>query len=248
MLFVSLLFVIFLTVDTIVVTPTYNEKDNIKHFIRRILSADNHIHIVIVDDSSPDGTAPIVETLSREDPRVHLIVLTREKRGRADADRAGIMFALEHGFNIVFQMDADLSHSPEDIPCFLEAIQNADIVIGSRLIQGGRILDRGMLRNAVTHLANAYIRWVLELKPKDCTSGFRCYRREVLASLDLEHMLSSGPSILEEILYVCQQKNYTIREIPITFIDRKKGRSKLGILELIRILFLIVRFKYRNDL
>jgi dolichol-phosphate mannosyltransferase len=231
--------------SAIVVIPTYNEKDNIENLIQRVLSADPHVHVLIVDDNSPDGTAGIVKTLSLQCDRIHLLLLTRRAPlGRGYADRLGLKFAIEQGFDYILQMDADLSHQPEDIPRFLKAIRRADVVIGSRLIQGGCIVNRGPLRNIVTRLANAYIRWMLGLKTHDCTSGFRCYRREVLSSLELQTMVSPGPSLLEEILYACQQRQYVIHEIPIQFMGRQKGRSKLGIFELIQILFLIAGFKH----
>lgn len=230
--------------SAIVIIPTYNERENIENLIHRILTSDPHIHILIVDDNSPDGTASLVRALSLQCERIHLLLLTRKPPlGRGHADRLGMTFAIEQGFDYILQMDADLSHQPEDIPRFLEAIRRADVVIGSRLIKGGRIRDRGILRNIVTRLANTYVRKMLGLRIHDCTSGFRCYRREVLASLELQKMVSPGPSLLEEILYACQQRQHTIREIPIQFIDRQKGRSKLGIGELIRILFLVAGFK-----
>jgi len=231
---------------SIVVTPTYNEAENIHSFIENILKINPVTHVLIVDDDSPDGTAYIVRELVEQENRVHLLVRSEGSKGRGYADRLGMQYALEQGFDCILQMDADFSHNPEAIPDFLEEIKEYDVVIGSRLIDGGSIVDRGLIRNIITHLANAYIRFILGVAQRDCTSGFRCYRKEVIASLDLEQMISPGPALLEEILYACHKKGYQIKEIPIQFMDRKKGCSKLGMLELIRMLGFIAQFRFRQ--
>lgn len=226
----------------IVVTPTYNEKVNIKTFLEEVLAQHPDIHVVIVDDHSPDGTAQLVTQMSQKNARIHLIERAGP-RGRGYADRLGMKYAIDQGFDYILQMDADCSHAPVYIPDFLKAIPTCDVVLGSRLIAGGGIKDRSWLRNVITHLANTYIRLVLRLPVKDCTSGYRCYRREVLSSLHLDKFISPGPSLLEEILYACHRKGYVIREIPIIFYDRKKGGSKLNTKELLRIFIYILQFR-----
>ena len=228
----------------IVSIPTYNEKENIQDLINAILEAERDIHVVVVDDDSPDGTAQEVEALSRESARVHLI-RKAAPRGRGLADIVGMQYAIKEGFDYILQMDADFSHLPKYIPQFLDEIRRHDVVIGSRLIPGGAIEGRNAYRNIVTQLANGYVRLILGLKPKDCTSGYRCYRKEVLASIDLHKMISSSPSLLEEILYACKKHRFDIYEIPITFIDRKKGKSKLRLTDLIGILLIILKIRFR---
>jgi len=231
--------------QSIVITPTYNEKENIREFIESILKVDDHVHVLVVDDKSPDGTGQIVKDMIQQTDRVHLI--ERDGlRGRGYADREGMKYAIDNGFDVIFQMDADFSHNPDDIPRFLEAIKDCDVVIGSRLVKGGGIYNRDWFRNIVTWFANTYIRLILWTKIKDCTTGYRCYRREVLATINLDKMFSPGPSLLEEILLACIKRRFKIKEIPIQFYDRKGGKSKLGLLEMIAIFFLILKIRIRN--
>ncbi|MFA5059670.1 MAG: polyprenol monophosphomannose synthase [Candidatus Omnitrophota bacterium] len=231
----------------IVVIPTYNEKGNIDRLIGDILLADPLICVVIVDDSSPDGTGQIVENLRKGNSRVHLITRP-QKSGRAKSDLEGYRYALDRGFDVIFSMDADFSHQPKDIPRFLEKIKSSDIVIGSRLIAGGQIQGRGFLRNILTRLANFYVRIFLGFEIHDWTSGFRCYRREVLAALPLDKMISRGPSLLEEILFLCRQKGAKAVEIPVVFVDREQGISKLKLEELIEVFGLVLTLRFRKCL
>lgn len=228
---------------TIVVTPTYQERDNIQTFISEVLAAQDGIHVLIVDDNSPDGTGRIVQRLAETKSRVHVLI-RKGPRGRGYADRAGLKWAVEQGFERILQMDADFSHDPKYIPDFLKAAQEADVVIGSRLIKGGGMEGRSGLRTVITYLANAYIRFLLRLPVKDCTTGYRCYRREALAGLDWDKFISPGPSLLEEILYAVCKNGRSVKEIPIIFYDRQKGRSKLTLKELLHIFVLIARFRF----
>ena len=231
---------------TIAVIPTYNEGDNIGALLRAILKADSDIHIVVVDDQSSDNTAQIIKNLSLSEPRVHFIEKITPRTGRAAADIMGMQFALMNGFDCILQMDADFSHQPEHIPQFLQAIRNHDVVIGSRLIQGGRIEGRGLGRNIMTLAANRYIRFILGLKTHDCTSGFRCYKSDVLQAVGLGGMISTGPSLLEEILFACQKKHFDVHEIPITFKDRAAGQSKLDIEELTKVFLTILKIRWKR--
>lgn len=213
---------------TVVVIPTYNERDNIGDLTDQILAVHEDIHVLIVDDQSPDGTAQAVKEHPLYGQRVFLI--RREgRRGRGLADFDGLKEAVTRGYDYILQMDADFSHSTQDIPRFLKEIQRHDVVIGSRRIKGGRSVGRAQWRDLLTPLANFYIRCLIGFQIKDWTSGFRCYRRRVLASIHLEDMISVAPSSLEEILYACARRGYDIYEIPIIYIDRKKGRSKVNL-------------------
>ena len=230
--------------SAIVVIPTYNEKDNIKILIAEILQTNPDIHVLVVDDQSPDGTAQIVQELCRGSSRVHLIVRTGN-RGIGLADLDGFRYAIKNGFDVVFTMDADFSHDPKYIPQFLIAIKNHDVVIGSRLIKGGKCIRKNRLKNMASSMANLYIRCLLGMAIKDWTSGFRCYRKDVLASLPLEKMVSRGPSLFEEILFACLKRRYDILELPIIFIDRTKGQSKIDLRELIDTLITVLKIRFR---
>ena len=233
--------------NTIVVIPTYNERENIAELVRQILEADAAIHVLIVDDRSPDGTADVVAEICQRSSRVHLLV-RRGRRGRGLADLDGFDYAFDTNFDYIISMDADFSHQPQDIPRFLETVKTCDVVVGSRLIKGGAIVNRGFLRNAISRVANVYIRSLLGWGVHDWSSGFRCYRASVLASLPLEKMTSSGPSLLEEILFSFIKRGGRIREIPVTFYDRKGGKSKLGFRELWDTLSTVLKLRFKQYL
>ena len=228
---------------TFVMIPTYNEKENIKNLIDKILKLKiKNLHIVVVDDNSPDGTWKIVQDISKKNRNVHLLLRKKDK-GRGAAGRDGFIYCLKHSADIVVEMDADFSHDPKYIPSMLEELKNADLVLGSRRIKGGNDVGRGFLRKLVTLLANLYIRLTLGLKVKDCNSGFRCFKREVLEKIDPEKLESKGPSIVQEVLFKAHLKGFRIKEIPIVFINRTKGRSKLGIPQLIAGYFMVLKLK-----
>ncbi len=225
---------------TFITVPTYNEKENIKNLIDAILKLDiKDLHILVIDDNSPDGTAKIIKKMSNKN--IHLLLRT-EKKGRGYAGKEGFLFALKEGAEIIIEMDADFSHDPKYIPLLLRGIDNADIVLGSRRIKGGKEQGRSVLRRIITFFANLYIRLLLGLKIKDCNSGYRCFRREVLQEI-APTIESSGPAIIQEVLFKAHLKGYKIKEIPITFIDRKKGRSKLGIKQLTQGYFMVLKLK-----
>ena len=211
---------------TAIVVSTYNESENIQKLIGEIHHFAPECDIVVVDDHSPDGTWKIVQEISRKDPRVHLIHRTTE-RGRGSAGIAGFRFALEQGAGLVFEMDADFSHDPAHLPDFLHAAERFDVVSGARFIQGGDDSDRGGIRRLITYFANVYIRTVLGLKLRDCSSGYRCFRAEVLRNMNIDTMVSVGPSIVQETLLRACQMGYRILELPITFKDRRQGSTKL---------------------
>ena len=209
--------------QTFVMIPTYNEKENIKNLIDKILNLKiNNLHIVVADDNSPDKTWKIVQNISRKNKNVHLL-LRKKGRGRGSAGKDGFIYCLKHGADIIVEMDADFSHDPKFIPLMLNELENADLVLGSRMLKDSKEIGRSFIRRVITHLANLYIRLLLGLKVKDCNSGFRCFKREVLKKINIEKLESKGPAIVQEILFKAHLKGFKIKEIPITFIDRKKG-------------------------
>lgn len=210
--------------NTLAMIPTYNERENIGNLIQDILKLDPSIGVVVVDDDSPDGTSDLVESIKKQEPRVHLITRKNEK-GRGTAGIAGLLYAVDQGAELIVEMDGDYSHHPKYIPALVEAMKDCDVAIGSRAVAGGREVGRGWARIAITEFANLFIRTVMGLSIRDCTSGFRCFKREVLQAIGLEKMISVGPSIVEEILYACHLKGFKLKEVPIVFEDRVKGES-----------------------
>lgn len=208
----------------IVMIPTYNEAKNIGKLIDTIIGIDNSLHILVVDDNSPDGTGEIVLEKSRHNPYVHLL-LRKERRGRGYAGIAGLVKALEMNANKVIEMDADFSHDPIYIPEFLKMLDFFDLVIGSRFIPGGEDIDRGLIRKLISPAASFYQRSILGFHIKDCTSGYRGYRSEALKGIRVETIDVWGPAVLIDILYRIKLKNYKIAEIPIKFKDREEGKS-----------------------
>jgi len=231
----------------IAMVPTYNEALNIEPLLRQILSQGPDVGAVVVDDNSPDGTATIVARLAKEDPRVRLI-LRKEERGRGTAGIVGFRYAVQQGISFVIEMDADFSHQPFYISSFLKQMDDCDLLIASRLIPGGGERGRPFLRRWITRLANFYIRLVLGLPVRDCTSGYRVFRREVLAAIDLDHIMSAGPSVVEEVLYKAYKRGFRIKEVPYILEERKAGESTFNrkiMLDALRKMPAI-RWRYRN--
>jgi dolichol-phosphate mannosyltransferase len=227
--------------------PTYNEAPNIEQLLLQILRQGPDIGAVVVDDNSPDGTAAIVERLRQKDPRVHLI-LRKEERGRGTAGIAGFRYALRQGIPFIIEMDADFSHQPFYIPSFLNQMEDCDLLIGSRLVEGGGERGRHYLRKWITRLANAYIRLILGLPVRDCTSGYRVFRREVLEAVELDQIISQGPSVVEEVLYKAHKRGFRIKEIPYILEERKAGESTFNrkiMLDALKMM-LKIRWEYRS--
>lgn len=217
--------------ESIAIVPTYNEKGTIRELIQAISKF--NLDILVVDDNSPDRTWKIVEETAKKNKKLHLL-LRKGERGRGLAGIAGFKYALQRNYKYIIEMDGDFSHDPACIPLFLKKIKSCDMVIGSRLIKGGRQIGRSLIRRLITRLANLYIRSVLGLKVKDCSSGYRCFRRDVLKSINLNRIKSKGPDIVQETLYRCHLKNFRICEIPIVFKERKEGKSKLKLKHIFR--------------
>lgn len=223
--------------------PTYNEKENIRILIGKILNLKiKNLNIVVVDDNSPDGTWKIVKNISKNNKNIHLLLRKKDK-GRGAAGKDGFVYCLKHGADAVVEMDADMSHNPKYIPSMLNELKNADLVLGSRRVKGAKEIGRSFIRKAITYLANSYIRLVLGLNARDCNSGFRCFKRKALEGINPEKLRSKGPAIIQEMLFKAHLKGFKIKEIPITFVDRAKGRSKLGIPQLAAGYFMVLKLK-----
>lgn len=212
----------------IVIVPTYNERDNITRLIPAVLEKDPRLEVLVVDDASPDCTGQIVESIAGENPRVH--VLHRPgKMGLGTAYLAGFRWGLEQGYDYLFEMDADFSHDPNHLPQFLEAIQDADLVLGSRYREGKvTVVNWPMTRLILSFFANVYARTVTGLPLEDSTGGFKCFRRSVLEGIDLSAVRSNGYAFQIEMSFRAWKKGFRIREIPIVFVDRTEGQSKMS--------------------
>jgi dolichol-phosphate mannosyltransferase len=227
--------------------PTYNEAPNIEPLLREILRQGPDIGAVVVDDNSPDGTAAIVDRLRKEDPRVHLI-LRKNERGRGTAGVAGFKYAATQGVDFVIEMDADFSHQPSYIPFFLSQMGDCDLLIGSRLVEGGGEKGRHFLRQWITRSANAYIRLILGLPVRDCTSGYRVFRRQVLEAIELDQLMAVGPPIVEEVLYKAHKRGFRIKEVPYILEERKAGESTFNRKIMLNALLMMwkIRWRYSN--
>jgi dolichol-phosphate mannosyltransferase len=211
----------------LVIVPTFNERDNLPTLVGGLMAFAN-VRVLVVDDQSPDGTGEVAETLARNYAG-RIAVLHRTERpglGRSYID--GIKRAVCEPVDVICQMDADLSHDPRHLPDLIAAIDRADLVIGSRYVSGGRIVNWPLRRRILSRFANRYIRTVTRLDAADCTSGYRCWRREALARLPLDQFISDGYAFLVEMLYVASRQGCRIAEVPITFVERRQGQSKLS--------------------
>ena len=212
---------------TLVIIPTYNEAENIRGLIQRIIALNiPNLSILVVDDNSPDGTSKVVEEIAKRDQRVHLISRPG-KMGLGTAYVEGFRFAIQQGFDYIFEMDADLSHDPSEIPNFLEKIKEYDLVIGSRYLTGVNVVNWPLSRLLLSLFANWYTRAITRLPVKDCTSGFKCFRRQVLERIDLDRISSDGYSFQIEMTFKAWRNHFRITEIPIIFVDRTRGSSKM---------------------
>ncbi len=211
----------------LIIFPTYNEKENIEKIVRAVLPLDSRINVLIVDDNSPDGTGQIADNLAKESDKVH--VLHRQKKdGLGRAYVAGFRWGIEQKYDYIFEMDADFSHDPAYIKNFLIAIEEADIVLGSRYISGVNVINWPMSRLLLSYFANVYTRVVTGLPVCDATGGFKCFRREVLEAINLDALKSNGYAFQIEVSMRAWKKGFRIREIPIVFTDRQEGASKMS--------------------
>jgi dolichol-phosphate mannosyltransferase len=210
----------------VVVIPTYNERENLGRLVDDILRTRTDLDVLVVDDNSPDGTGDIADALARAEPRVSVLHRTR-KTGLGSAYLAGFRRALTGAYDYVVQMDADFPHRVEDLPVLIEAVDRADVAIGSRSVAGGGAVDRSPLRRLVSAGGSAYARLLLGLPVRDCTGGFKCFRREALTGVDLDAVRSMGYAFQVEMNHLCHRAGLRLVEVPILFPDRVAGRSKM---------------------
>jgi dolichol-phosphate mannosyltransferase len=211
----------------LVVMPTYNERENLPSIVPLVLAQDPGIHVLIVDDNSPDGTGELADAISAENERVH--VLHRSgKLGLGTAYIAGFKWALERDYEYIFEMDSDFSHNPEHIPEFLKAAEEYDLVLGSRYLRGVTVINWPMSRLLLSWFANKYSRVITGLPYSDTTGGFKCYRRKVLEGIDLDAITSEGYSFQIETSFRAWRKGFKLGEITIVFADRTEGTSKMS--------------------
>lgn len=212
---------------TLIVLPTYNERDNLPTIVPEILAQDSGIEVLVVDDNSPDGTGELADELAKNDKRVR-VIHRPAKQGLGTAYIAGFKWALQRGYEFVFEMDADFSHNPDHIPQFLEAAKEYDLVLGSRYLYGVTVVNWPMARLLLSYYANKYARFATGMPFTDTTGGFKCYRRKVLESIDLDAIRSEGYSFQIETTFRAWRKGFKIAEITIVFTDRLEGTSKMS--------------------
>lgn len=216
--------------NKIVIIPTYNEKENIEKIIRKVFSLEGGYHILVIEDGSPDGTAAIVKGLQSEFPeRLHMIE-RKGKLGLGTAYITGFKWCVEHKYDFIFEMDADFSHNPDDLPRLYEACAEggADLAIGSRYCDGISVINWPIGRVIMSYYASVYVRTVLGMKVFDTTAGFKCYTRKVLETIDLDKVRMKGYGFQIEMKYTTYKLGFRIKEVPIIFVDRKEGTSKMS--------------------
>lgn len=227
----------------LIIIPTYNECENIPRLVKEIFFYQKDIHVLFIDDNSPDGTAKIIKDLQKQNNHIH--VLERPgKMGLGTAYLAGFKYALGKGYDFIFEMDADFSHDPKEIPVFLKTIEDKDLVLGSRYIKGVNVVNWPMRRLLLSFFANMYSRVVTGLPIRDATGGFKCFRREVLEKIDLKKIKSNGYAFQIEISFKAWRNGFRIQEIPIIFIDRQAGISKISKSIMWEALFLVWKLRW----
>jgi dolichol-phosphate mannosyltransferase len=231
--------------DTIVIIPTYNERENLPNVIARVFATGVNLDILVVDDNSPDGTGKLADEFAAKNPHVH-VLHRKEKNGLGRAYCSGFKWALERGYEFVFEMDGDLSHNPDDIPAFLAAAQNADLVIGSRYSGGIRVINWPLNRLMLSLGAAKYVRTITGMPFTDPTGGYKCFRRHALESLDIEQIRSNGYSFQIELTHKIWRAGMTVAETPIIFTERAEGRSKMSLKIVWEALFMVWRLLAGN--
>ena len=218
------------TADSIVIIPTYNEKENIENIIRAVFGLEKEFHILVIEDGSPDGTAAIVRRRQGEFPERLLMIERKGKLGLGTAYITGFKWAIEHRYDYIFEMDADFSHNPNDLPRLYDACakEGYDVAIGSRYISGVNVVNWPMGRVLMSYFASKYVRFVTGLKIHDTTAGFKCYRREVLETIPLDHIRFKGYAFQIEMKFTAYKCGFKIKEVPVIFINRELGTSKMS--------------------
>jgi dolichol-phosphate mannosyltransferase len=228
----------------LVIIPTYDERENVKPMAEAVLARLPEGDVLFVDDNSPDGTGALLDELAAGNPRIH-VMHRAGKQGLGRAYIAGFKWALERDYDAVFEMDADFSHDPAELPQFMQAIESADLVLGSRYIGGIRVMNWPMSRLLISTGAGRFVRLVTGLPIQDPTGGFKCFRREVLEAIDLDHITSNGYSFQIEMTHTAWMKGFRIREIPITFEDRRAGYSKMSTAIAKEAFFMVIKLAAR---
>jgi dolichol-phosphate mannosyltransferase len=213
--------------NTLVVVPTYNERENLPPLVQRLLALPVKVEVLVVDDNSPDGTGKLADELAAKHPVIHVLHRS-EKNGLGRAYLAGFKWALEQGFEFIFELDGDMSHNPDDIPLFLEAAREADLVLGSRYMNGIRIINWPLSRLMLSKSAATFVHVVTGMPFTDPTGGYKCFRKRSLESIDLNAVTSNGYSFQIEMTHKLWRKGMKIVEVPIIFTDRFQGRSKMS--------------------
>ena len=217
--------------DSIVIIPTYNEKENIEKIIRAVFALPKSFHILIIDDGSPDGTASIVKGLMEEEFAGRLFMVERQgKLGLGTAYICGFKWALEHGYDFVFEMDADFSHNPDDLPRLYHACadEGFDVAVGSRYVSGVNVVNWPMGRVLMSYYASRYVQFVTGIPVRDTTAGFKCYRRRVLETVDLDAIRFKGYAFQIEMKFTAYKLGFKIKEVPVIFVNRREGTSKMS--------------------
>lgn len=231
-----------------VILPTYNERENLERFVRLLQKVfeDNGLdgHIIVADDSSPDGTGIIADELATRYDNLSVVHRAR-KQGIGPAYVAGFKQALKTDTEFIFEMDCDFSHDPRNIPAFLEAVKKSDLVLGSRYVPGGRVENWGLLRRLISRWGGIYASWILGVPVRDLTGGNKCFRRKVLETLDLDSVSSHGYGFQIEMTYKAIKKGFRVNEIPITFADRQMGQSKMSKRIVLEAAVLVWKLRFR---
>ena len=215
--------------DSLVIIPTYNEKENIENIIHVVMNLNKQFDVLIIEDNSPDGTADIVKSLIKKFPDRLFIEERKGKLGLGTAYIHGFKWALKHSYGFIFEMDADFSHNPADlIKLYDAAVKGADLVVGSRYITGVNVVNWPMGRVLMSYYASAYVRFVTRMKVRDTTAGFVCYRRKVLETIDMQRVKFVGYAFQIEMKYTAWKLGFTLKEVPIIFTDRTEGTSKMN--------------------
>jgi dolichol-phosphate mannosyltransferase len=212
---------------TLVVVPTYNERENLPPLAKRLLALPVPVDLLVVDDNSPDGTGKVADELASRHDSIH-VLHRREKNGLGRAYIAGFKWALENGYEFVFELDGDFSHNPDDIPMFLEAVQNADLVLGSRYLNGIRIINWPLSRLMLSKTAAQYVHMITGMPFTDPTGGYKCFRRRALEAIKLDEVRSNGYGFQVEMTHILWRQGMKVVEVPIIFTDRFQGHSKMS--------------------
>lgn len=227
----------------LVIVPTYNESENIQRLVTRLRALPEDIHVLVVDDNSPDGTGAMADEMAATDGGV--FVLHRSgKLGLGTAYKAGFAFGLERDYAYICTMDADFSHDPDSLPALIQlAAAGYDLAVGSRYVPGGQVVGWPWFRKLISYVANGLAHRLLGVAVHDCTAGFRCYHRRVLETIDLDEIFSNGYSFLIEMAFHCQNAGFRIGETPITFVNRTEGASKISKWEVVRACYTLIRLR-----